>query len=157
LPKLDAAELAEVRQHLALLRTLAGEGPVDVDEQLVIDAISIVLRENGMGASIEQFTGSSAHVSFKEKLPDLHAFLALASKQRNEQRAILYVGVSLLYDHLIKFGIPVGTRVLMTHIHRVPEFINAAFPGYTRAGLLPWIMHRMAHRRNTDGTDNGPG
>lgn len=155
LPKLTATELAEVRQRMAFLRPLSGGGPVDVGEQIVIDAIHSVLRENGLGASIEQVTKSNVHVSFLEKLPALHAFLATASTQRNHQRAVLQIGVELLYQHLTGIGIPVGVRALMAHIHRVPEFINQAFPGYARAGLLPWVIRKYESRtRKNNGTDN---
>jgi hypothetical protein len=149
LPKLTAAELAEVRQRITFLRTLSGDGPVDVGEQIVIDAIHIVLRENGLGASTEQVTKSNVHASFLEKLPALHEFLAMASSNRNHQRAVLQIGVELLYKHLTDLGIPVGVRALMAHIHRVPEFINAAFPGYVRAGLTPWIIHAVERRQKT--------
>lgn len=145
LPNLDPAELAEVRERIAALRMLAGSGPVDIGEQLVIDAIHAVLRNNGMGASLEQVTKSSVHTSFVEKLPAIHEYLEKASSERNVQRAILQLGVDLLYRHLTSHGIPVGVRVLMAHIHRVPEFINAAFPGYAELGMLHWVIGKDHH------------
>lgn len=154
LPKLTITELHQVKQRIGYLRTVADAGPVDVDEQIVIDAISAVLRENGIAITTDQVANSPVHTSFLEKLPALHTFLATASPKRNHQRALLQLGVELLYAHLTKIGIPVGVRTLMAHIHRIPEFINIAFPGYAQAGLLSWITRAATVRRRTTDADD---
>lgn len=152
LPKLSPDELEQVRQRLSILRgmdaaltTFGGTSPSkdDAGAERVLSAIARILQQAGLEhVNTTMLRASPAFPAFRKKLPTLMEYLSKVSPNAIEQSAVLLVGVDLLRRYLIKQKLPVGSRVLMQHIHRVPAVLDLQFPGYAAAGMLGWIARR---------------
>lgn len=80
--------------------------------------------------------------AFEDKIPAIASYLGSSDLTKLQRRAILFVGVQLLYDNLCEMGIAVTSRTLMSHIHRLPACLNRAFPGYAKMGHLRFIVRK---------------
>lgn len=160
LPKLSVDELLTIRGRIAYLLPLKGvslktlpavsesppAAPSNSDTDLVLEQIDAYLRGKAIEFTTVQLLRASPQFrSFRDKVPGVMTFIRNATTERNEQRLLLDLAIDLLYRYLIKRGLPVGGRILMQQIHRVPDVINAQFPGYAQAGMLPMIVRRENH------------
>jgi hypothetical protein len=57
-----------------------------------------------------------------------------------EQRALLSLGVELLYRDLTTRNIPCSSRVLLAQMFRLPATFSKHFPGYARHGILGLVV-----------------
>lgn len=155
LPALSDTELIELVARIKSLRevghALVGVGAsVASDEQLVLDVIGQQLARMGVEYPPAALLLLAARKkladghSFREKIPPLMQFLSRAHPTLIGQRAILALGVELLYRDITARGLVVTHRTLMAHIHRVPPVLDRHFPGYARAGLLGWVVDKPA-------------
>lgn len=147
LPQLTPDELARVHQATGALQSITAPtaSVTTIPDNfcaMTLDTIVAVLSKMGVEFSYpSQLQKSPAFPSFRDKLPGLEQFIRQAAgTNRNKQRAVLYMGVDLLYRDLVEMGTTTSSRLLLSHIHRVPSVINKHFPGYARAGMLMWII-----------------
>jgi hypothetical protein len=142
---LTSEELGELRSHIAALLSL---GPSSADgilsatnhDDWVLMGIADYMRSNQLDlAGVAQLTSGKHYDTFKTKLPGLHAYLK-KSGNKTQQRAILKLGIGLLHHDLANIGLAVSSRLIMSHIHRLPGVINRAFPGYAQAGRLHMLF-----------------
>lgn len=139
-------------ERLALLNRLMalkslGNTETGSDVSFVLGAVSDLLRGQGVEFASPTVLLRQADKNFKDKVPDLMAFLASAHPTRQGQRALLMVALDLLHQDISKAGYPVAAGVLLRHIHRLPATLNRHFPGYARAGMLGWIVDREPRLR----------
>lgn len=154
LPTLGATELEQVRvRTLALLKLSGVTVPnatrgkaADPDVEMVMEVIHDVLREHGLMVRQEQLHTTAAYQTFAKKVPAIMAYLRQCVTNKNQHKAILRIGFELIHRYLAKQSLPAGTRVMMAHVHRIPEVIDTQFPGYAAEGMLGWIARR-AHVR----------
>lgn len=147
LPKLS---LDELRLLLGKVKVLIELTPIDNSPAAIVDdetlVLSCICEQLGHVAaeyvSKEALRSHRGIAAFREKIPGLMRYLAATSESRTEQRAILRMGIELLYEQLTEMNVPASARLVMAHIHRVPSVLNNAFPGYARAGLLHWIVNK---------------
>lgn len=157
LPLLTGAELAQVRAALGALSSIGGErGPVlntDVtsDDMWVLGAIADYMRDKGIDAtSVPLLRRQRSYSAFRDKVPAITQYLKPAG-DRNTQRALLTIGIELLYEDLQKLGLAITSRSMMAHVHRIPGMINRAFPGYASQGFLSMIIRGELHVRKKRG------
>jgi hypothetical protein len=153
LPKLSAADLVEVEQAIKLrkdtaAKALAGMGPEPTKlgqhgvilpwGEVLLDCIIEVTSETvGYLIAKEQLRKMTAYnTSFRPKLPGLIKFIEHAAPEFQQRRAIFRLGIELLFGYLHRPDRMVGPQTLMQQIHRLPDALNAQFPGYAQAGLL---------------------
>jgi hypothetical protein len=147
LPKLSALDLNEVRKRITFLRSTS----VVVDDgTLVLESLAYFMKRVGSEFfSIEALKASPQFPSFRDKLPVVMRYLRSAKLSQVEQRYVLDLAFDLLYRFIAKRGQPVGPRLLMAQVHRIPDVLNNQFPGYASSGLL-----RMIARRELKDTPN---
>jgi hypothetical protein len=145
LPLLGVAELDDVIARAKLMRSMTRGAETSVNPQTGRDDVQFVLEVIASAMAREDYSSpsllrkSSQFASFKTKVPALIEYLKPAGS-RNQQRALLRLGVELLQKYMTGIGVPTGSRVIMQNIHRVPAVIETQFPGYAREGLLRMIM-----------------
>lgn len=145
LPRLTAEEQDRVLERLHVLRSLApadpGLGRARSGEDEILEAISlVVLRAAGEVAPSVALRRTPQFSGLRSKVPALEAFAAEHAPDRTRRRALFALGFDLLRAHLAAIGLPVTARTLMAHAHRLPAALDAAFPGYARAGLLGMVL-----------------
>jgi hypothetical protein len=159
LVQLSQGELDQVRAACTTLKML-GPGKqrqlpkqVDTQEHLILDEIVVTLRNMGVEfASPSMLRQNRGYQKFSEKVPGIIQFLNAATTNRVDQRAVLALGIRLLYKQLESWGLPVTALVIMNNAYRIPSLINRAFPGYARSGMLSWIIRKEAlHVRDKRG------
>lgn len=152
LPNLSLDELRMLSGRVRALMEVTPENgqvlEVDDDEGFVLGCIAEQLSRMSIEyVSMKVLRSQRGIAAFRDKVPGLMKYLSSNDRSRIEQRAILSMGVELLYENLIENGIPVSARMLMAHVHRIPSVLNAAFPGYAKAGLLTWVVKKRLERR----------
>lgn len=153
LPKLKPAERERVRVCLASLKSnivpLTAEPDDDCDQ--VLNAIVATLKKSGVEfVSVPRLRNSQGYRAFTEKVNEVMVYISKATTNKVQQRAILQLGVELLYRNLLELKLPATAYLLMAQIHRLPAVLNRAFPGYAESGLLFWVVGGAAPTR----TDN---
>lgn len=143
LPKLSAADLEEVEQAIKLAKSFGGgstgqHGVVLPWGEVLLDCIIEVTSETvGYPIAKETLRGmSAAYQSFRKKLPALIEYIEHAAPEYQQRRAIFKLGIELLFGYLHRPDRMVGPQTLLYQIHRLPDAVNAQFPGYAQAGLL---------------------
>lgn len=128
-----------------------GESTEDVSDEALGVIAAVVLRLSGERAHPAVLRRSSQFPAFAPKTADLGQFFAQHAPARAQRRALLAVGVELLYRDLARAGMSVTSRTLMSCVHQVPGVLDKAFPGYARAGHLGMIVGAgaSAHRKET--------
>lgn len=152
LPTLQPHELVTIANRIKSLTQFVPSGDnaptleqsareIDGDAGVVIQTIAAVLMSMGVEfVSVDNLRKDTGYKTFREKVPDLMTYIRRAAHTRNEQRALLRMGISLLYDNMTKAGFPVSARTIRNNIHRLPSIFNMTFPGYARAGLLSMLL-----------------
>jgi hypothetical protein len=152
LPRLTPDERDRVSARLAALRGLApgaiapvagADAPDDWVADALLDAIvGVVLLRHGERVAPAALRRTAAHSAFRAKAGGLAGFAARHAHDRAARRALLGVGVDLLYLDLRRAGMTVTARTLMACVHQVPAVLDKAFPGYARSGLLGMVVGR---------------
>lgn len=157
IPGLTSDEVARIRAALDMSSQLGGKvkhEAIASDDLYVLDTIARFMQERGLDMSgREQLARGRGYNAFKIKIPALFKYLKCAG-DRNAQRALLTIGIELLYADLVKIGIAVTSRSLMAHTHRISGVINREFPGYAQSGFIKLILRREKNVRSkqSDGT-----
>lgn len=91
---------------------------------------------------VAQAKRSSMYASFQKAVPDVIKFIQQHVRNRAVETALL----KLAYRHMAEEG-GWGLVQLMARTHSIPSAIDAIFPGYYRAGLMPIAMQRLEGQR----------
>lgn len=158
LETLTNIELEAVRQKAASLLSIGSTGvctgatttrgstQTETDVDLVLFVIQKVLRDRGCGLMpLVMMRRSHSYTSFKQSVPELMQFIRKqfnGKGQRIEFIALLEMGVGLLFDWMVDYGIPTTHAALMNNIRKMPAHFNRAFPGYGRMGYLKLVLRR---------------
>jgi len=142
LPTLQPDELQAVSGRLAALGQLSG---ASVHTAFVLEAIVDQLASLGVDKTTVPLLSKPTDkefVTFRSHVPSLMSFVRKTIRNRTGQRALLQLGVRLLYENLTKMDIPVSGRTVRRHVHRLPSVLNQAFPNYSRSGILGMVVSR---------------
>lgn len=121
------------------------------DELLVLEAIVSFMDSTGVDASNAGMLAKTSNFqAFKKKVPAIMQVLKASNLKRNETRAVLRTGASMLYQVLTEQGVEATSRRMMDHIHRLPAQLDRHFPGYAMMGLLSVIVRARAENTNED-------
>jgi hypothetical protein len=127
------------------------------DESFILAEICNVLAGKGVEYLYPaQLRRTSDIKNFREKLPGLFKYLSNAHLMKHEQRALLTIGLRLLYQNMRGMGVPVSGVTMMRHIHRIPACINHAYPTYAENHILRLIVSEEVERvRQKQGNEAG--
>ena len=154
LDELSNRELTQLRKRIDMkLSTNSNDNVNDKviaitndDETMVLRTICKLLSQSGMEFSHPWLLRRAfVFKSFQAKLPGVSKYIDQAKCTRAERLAVMTIGVQLLIRDMQEKNLPVASRQLMAHVHRIPEVINKAFPLYAPNGLLRMIV-RQAQR-----------
>lgn len=164
LARLTSEERAAVAARIKAMQSLAppaapttvfGTGSVRIDGAAQVDAIlaavaRVSLRMCGERVAPAALRRGPDAAGLRDKAPAVSAFLRGAAADKVARAALLDLGLELLYKNLAGRGYPASARTLVRQIHRLPAVVDAAFPGYARAGLLGMVLA-------VEGRDKGGG
>jgi hypothetical protein len=148
--ELDVAQQDELITRIKAFRSVGGNGissgVAESDESFVLRCLTEFMNRRGDNvtfglmqrwATPQLATGGL----LREKIPGLMAFLSKQHSQRSGRRALLMIGIELLYIDLEKsWSVPVTAPALMSRLHFLPRIFDKHFPGYAQAGLLHLIV-----------------
>ena len=144
LPSLSVTDLDLLSVHVKALRQLPSNGRNETiaDNSLddVVNTICRTLESCGSGYVNATVLSRRSTPSIRENIAQLDKYIDKVSKEKNYRTAFLSIAVRLLYEDLLRMGIPVSGRTIMMHLHRIPGIINTNFPGYAENGLLDKIV-----------------
>jgi hypothetical protein len=135
IPTLSSSQLRELQTRISALLSLGGdtENHGETDAGIVLGCISETLTGMGVEHVTPSFLRKSQNYSsFTKELPLLMVFLRKQVTTKNHLRALLDIGIRLLYEDMRKMGFPVSGRTLMLHMSRLPAVLDLSFPGYAR-------------------------
>ena len=146
LTTLSQKELKQLRARLDFLAAPAEEDSADL--QLVASAIECVLKELGAPSiNYPTLVRTKIFPRFKAKAPLLLGFISdyFAPKTRTERVKIMRILLRALAVQTRQCN-PAGlsTATLIDRIPHVADDVDAEFPGYLAAGLLPLIVQQSA-------------
>lgn len=181
LGSLNYDELDELRQQATrLMGLMNGSTPAPPSElstdknfarevlDVLVQVLSAVGAEERHRAVLER---SNLYGRFCIDVSGIQKYLKNMELNRVQQRAVLRVGLELLYSHLcngvpvrwdeakkylVKAPLPVGSREMMIFIHYLPTVLNHAFPGYSRKGALFMIARNKGNGNVRDKRDRRP-
>lgn len=141
-------ELSKIREAVSVSSQFAAAPSaraVSQQSDVLLDVISDYMTRKNVDLSAPFILAAGRHYStFKQKSGPVYEYVKPVGT-RNEQRALLRIGVSLLYADLERMGLAITSRLLMAHVHRIPAVINRAFPGYRKIGALKLILVKRQH------------
>jgi hypothetical protein len=150
---LSKAELDDVVSYAKMLGGVGGvampsglaEVKADSETEMLLDIIVRVAQSRGA-----EFTGvpalkkSQHYAPFRRKIAEFglveYFKHTVAKNNRIRLQAFMWLAVELLYDSLVAMSIPVSSRAMMNHVHRIPSVVNNAFPGYAASGMLHMVI-----------------
>lgn len=143
LPQLSAEELNSVSSRISALRNISSPRSMDNDENWALQCVCDVLASIGVEYPL---VGTLQKVidrpTFRVKLVEINHFFNKSKLNRIERRAVLMIGIELLYTNMQEIGIPVSSRTLILQFHRIPAILNKNFPGYASCGFLGMLITR---------------
>jgi len=153
---LSGTELALLKNAVSAMQALSGGAPAVVTTPkeakeedatyMVLDVICEFMKAKGADFTSPTVLRKTKHYSaFRQKIMEdgmLDFYKKAAGNNRVALRALMRVGVKLLYQNLIELELPTNSRNMMAHMHRLPAVINRAFPGYAESGLLRMLIKR---------------
>lgn len=142
---LSPANLHRLRDKVNCLIQLSEVDEDDGDDgRLFYDALARSISE-ATGKKVlpyHIFTKRDTYSIYKKKLPEVLRFIGenLPMLKRLERMYLFGIATHVLVTNLQDIQIPVSLRVCCTHLDRIPELMDDAFPGYIQAGLLKMLV-----------------
>lgn len=150
LPKLSKAELVQVRQRVQLL---VGTGEPSLDRgDWLFEGIASACKKQG----------TLAHAKALEKLkPKNYAEVSASVRQylcegygaadpaikTPLKLALAELTVDVLRDHLSWMSVPIGPKIVLTNLDKVPAAFEDAFPGYWASRKFALCVRTHAPRK----------
>lgn len=161
LPQLTADERMEVAARLRVYHVLGAKaGNVNTapreqsDSEFMLQLIVEFCRAWQLDyASAKQLRRSSHIASFNEKLPPVMEFFRNNGGNRTQRHALIWIALNQLRTTGRPAGVPCTATFIMRNVHKLPAFLEAEFPGYAEAGLLPEVARIISQNptRKKDG------
>lgn len=154
LPKLTAADLAEVSAAIKMLGALDG-GPApaspSVSDDWVLSGIATYLVRRGLvpeRSAMHDLKRRDAYKQYLQKLPSLMGFLTKLEQDnalRSRHRITLAFLCARSLGDMLAQRQYFSVGAMLSQVDKVPEALDQAYPGYVAAGLFGHVL------RNTDG------
>ena len=141
LPKLDIEELMKVKSKLGASLSLSGGKPepsvTEIDDYL-FNGIMVELRRRGLLGRNSILTSGILSVKYRQSSAQIRALFKeqLGELKPVEYAALGQLAAKALADYLEQANVTIGPSVLVNNIEKVPQALDASYPGYLEAGLL---------------------
>src|ERR1035437_19351 len=143
LPKLGRPDLEKVRQRVVFLLGVAATKGNHPEQDWLLDGITSELRRRGLWSSSpipkkllpEGYAAKSATVQ-----EHLLKGLAKSNPRSVERMALGGLAATALADYLTKVKAPLGPKILLNNIEKVPLALEESFPGYCAQKLLGFCI-----------------
>jgi hypothetical protein len=146
LPKLPASDLAVIK---AAIEHLLAKSVPAAPQSPLFDALAALL--GGKNLSYATFVKSGAYTYWEKNAPIAEAFISQhfpeAAGSKVLALAITCHLLNLLLDDLRSRKIPVSFGTASTHLGRMPEIFEVAYPGYVKSGLT-YLIVKFLERGN---------
>ena len=150
LPRLTQAELREVQTAIKATNTLSGPDIPEVEDDWLLGAIGVYLARKALipeRGSLYHVRGHKmAYKTYLKKLPGVMPFLTKlesdAGLTRRNRPMLGFLCARALADQLANQSF-FSVSTMMTMIDRIPEALDASFPGYAAAGLFGVVIKGM--------------
>lgn len=150
LPTLSLDQLEDLRKRIAALKSTAPDRKwVAIEDDYLLQSIMEYLRATGYGHTIPpnfRIKDKSAYKSYSEKSLRVRAFLeeACPNMTKNERFTLARLAVKCLNMYLREFSEPVACSLetMLVFVDKIPAAIDAQFPRYVEAGLLPFLIRK---------------
>lgn len=146
LPRLTQEELNQLRLRLNAFLTIengaASTTACIVDDDWLLSGIVAELRRRALWSN-GHFPARLLPSGWAQRSAAVRALLLgkvarQSSLRAAEKLALGQVAGRALAEYVSRGGVPLGPRILLSRVDQVPAAIESAFPGYLRAGLLPF-------------------
>lgn len=157
LPKLDASGLAQVALKVKALQALTGAAAtpdavaIGDQEDYLLYGIIHELKRRGLIQSYEGGVRASVTKRYTEESADIRSLLnlRLGELPTVEMYALGRMAIRELARYQEARDIPISGKMLINSIGLTITAIEASFPGYLEAGLLPatWRIDKNGGRK----------
>lgn len=143
LPSLTQSELATIKLAIEQLQEPVPSQGVD-HTLIVFDALMKVLSIKMTFSDLQK---TSVYKLWQRDAPGCLEFIEETfppvKRSRVTKLGVLCFVLEILRDNLKAGRIPVTVGTMITHLSRVPQVFDKAFPGYRESGLTDLILQRM--------------
>jgi hypothetical protein len=145
LPKMSKSQLTELRRRILPLIGAKEEGGV-ANRDWLLDGILEVVKERGLGHMIPpnfRVRKTSSFSGYETQADRVRLMLttAIPDMTVTDERAIGVIVVRALADYISSWS-EVSFDSLLRNVSKIPDAIDAAFPGYLASGMLPFLLRR---------------
>lgn len=145
LPELSRSQLEQVRDRVDFLLQASGEEEEVIDDhrlfyEALVKGVSIAARIDCPPFKV--FCQSRYFSYFVEKLPPILMFINtnLPNLKKVERIKLYGICANVLVRQLQDQNVPISIGSVCTNLHRLPELVEKAFPGYIAAGLFSVLV-----------------
>jgi hypothetical protein len=143
LPQLTKAQMTDLRRRLLFLIDDKERGGV-ANEDWILHGVVTVLNERGTGHMVPanfRIKKSRSFAGYETQADRVRTLLsaAIPNMTVTDQRAIGVIAVRALADYISSWS-EITFDTLLRNVAKIPEAIDAAFPGYLSAGMLGFVL-----------------
>jgi len=143
LPALTKKQMTDLRARLLLLMGEKERGGVE-NADWILDGIMTVVHERGLGHMIPpnfRIRKNRSFASYETQADRVRQLLneAIPNMTLVEQRGIGVLAARALADYISSWS-EVSFDSLLRNVAKIPEALDAAFPGYIDAGMLSFVL-----------------
>lgn len=143
LPLLTKAQATDLRRHLLFFIDKRETGNVENADWL-LDGIITVLRERGVGHMIPpnfRIRKANSYQGYETQADRVRMVLneAIPNMNVTEQRSIGVHAARALADYISGWS-EVSYDTMLRNVAKIPEALDASFPGYLDSGMLKFLL-----------------
>lgn len=92
---------------------------------------------------IAQLKRLGLYKKYKEAINELVPFFQSIEGTKVERHASYLFFTKLVIEHLTDNKVLVSVKTVIQNLNKIPELFDKAFPGYIKAGILPWMINTL--------------
>ena len=143
LPTMTKAQLTDLRRQILFFIDNKESGGIE-NRDWLLDGIVAVLRERGVGHMIPanfRVRKASSYAGYETQADRVRMVLtqAIPNMTVTQQQSIGVIAARALADYISGWS-EVTFDSLLRNVAKIPESLDAAFPGYLDSGMLPFLI-----------------
>lgn len=148
LPELSKVELSTVRNHCSGLISIGKEKPSisEIRQDWLLEGILQELRSRGLGETIPSeffIRNKSSFGNYAERSEKIRKLVGNAIGNSSVDLLALGRVLGRLLAQRVNSFAPISLETLLRNVGMIPEAIDAAYPGYLAAGMLPMLVRAL--------------
>lgn len=148
LPKLTSTERNKIASAIKALdqfniSNVDKSAKTNSDLELFLSILSQFLSDKGLEySSPNMLKRNRAYKSFANKIEHMQEWIDGLSMSKVQKGSFFMIGIELLHNYIVRDKKVIGATLLMLNIHKLPQVVDAQFPGYYRLGLLNMVIKK---------------